>query len=115
MTSDPRIPVRFIARPEDRQATEAALTDGTAAFPPGVAVARFRPARALAGHRLGCTCCTPRGPAAEALARLFLARARGEVAFFTGIAALAESAEGAAAIRAALAGDVTAQARFREG
>ncbi|MDE2515679.1 MAG: hypothetical protein KGL12_06620 [Rhodospirillales bacterium] len=111
--NDPRIPIRFIVRPEDRLATEAAITDGAAAFPPGVAVVRFRPVRAQAGHRAGCTCCTPRGPAAEALARLFLARARGEVAFFTGIAALAESAEGAAAIRAALEGDVTAVARFR--
>lgn len=118
MPSDPnnldaRLPLRFIASPAERRAEEAVITDGDATFPDAVALARFRPARGLAAHRIGCVCCIPRGPAAEALSRLFLARARGEVAFFRGVAVLAETEAGAAAIRAVLSGDVTVAARFR--
>ena len=59
-----------------------------------------------------CRCCVPRGPVAEALGRLFLARARGEVAWFHSIAVIATPA-GEAAVRAALAGDQVAAGRFR--
>ena len=47
-----------------------------------------------------------------ALGRLFLARARGEVAWFHSIAVIATPA-GEAAVRAALAGDRVAAGRFR--
>ena len=36
----------------------------------------------LPGHAAGCACCAPRGALSQALHRLFLARARGEVPFF---------------------------------
>jgi len=49
---------------------------------------------------------------AEALGRLFLARARGEVAGFRSIAVIATPA-GEAAVRAALAGDQVSAGRFR--
>ena len=80
--ADDRIPVRF-GRPE---AGEAVLIEGDAQVAPDRPVARFRLAPGLAGHVSGCPCCVPRGPVAEALGRLFLARARGEVAWFHSIA-----------------------------
>ncbi|MDE8347216.1 MAG: hypothetical protein POH28_13745, partial [Acidocella sp.] len=58
-------------------------------------------------------CCAPRGAAAEALSRLFLARARGEVALFSRVVVMA-SAAGVALVRAALAHDAVTRARFRE-
>ncbi len=78
----------------------------------GRPVARFRLAPGLAGHAPGCACCVPRGPVAEALGRLFLARARGEVAWFRSVAVLASLA-GEAAVRAALAEDQVSAGRFR--
>jgi len=106
--ADDRVTVRF-GPPE---AADALLTDDPAVTSPARAVAHFRLAPALAGHRPGCTCCVPRGPVAEALGRLFLARARGEVAWFRAVAVLATPA-GEAAVRAALATDQLAAARFR--
>ncbi|MDE2573876.1 MAG: hypothetical protein KGL55_01045, partial [Rhodospirillales bacterium] len=58
----------------------------------------------------GCACCLPRHGAAAALGALFLARARGEVPFFRRVLAVVRDA---AAVRAALAGDVVTAARFR--
>ena len=106
--ADDRIPVRF-GQPE---AGEAVLIEGDLPLGPGRPVARFRLAAALAGHMPGCPCCVPRGPVAEALGRLFLARARGEVAWFRSIAVIATPA-GEAAVRAALAGDQVSAGRFR--
>jgi hypothetical protein len=106
--ADDRIPVRF-GRPE---AGEAVLIEGDAPVAPDRPVARFRPAPGLAGHVAGCLCCVPRGPVAEALGRLFLARARREVAWFHSIAVIATPA-GEAAVRAALAGDQVSAGRFR--
>ena len=109
--SDDRMPVRFdnamAAAPE-----VALLVEGDAVVPDGHAVARFRLASGLSGHPPGCTCCAPRGPVAEALGRLFLARARGEVAFFRSVVVVATPA-GEAAVRAALAEDQVAAGRFR--
>jgi hypothetical protein len=105
---DDRLPVRFGA-PE---ADEAVLAEGSDFVDPRRPVERFRVAPSLAGHALACACCVPRGPAAEALGRLFLARARGEVAWFRSVAVLA-TAGGEAAVRAALAEDRIAAARFR--
>lgn len=67
---------------------------------------------AARGHAAFCACCVPRGAAAAALGRLFLARARGEVAFFSRLAVAATPA-GEAAVRAALAGDPLVRARYR--
>ena len=105
--ADDRIPVRF-GQPV---ADEAALVEGDGVFP-GRPVARFRLAPGLAGHAPGCACCVPRGPVAEALGRLFLTRARGEVGWFRSIAVIATPA-GEAAVRAALARDQVSAGRFR--
>jgi len=93
----------------------ALLIEGDAPAPAGVPVARFELARfALApgGHPAGCTCCAPRGPAAEALGRLFLERARGGV-LFREVIAVVRGPDGAAAVRAAVAADPLVSARFR--
>jgi hypothetical protein len=68
---------------------------------------------AAPAHAAGCACCLPRGAVAMALTRLFLARVRGEVGFFTAVAALPASEAGAAAIRDALAQDPLIGGRYR--
>ena len=111
-TPDMRIPVRFFP-PATAGADSAWLIEGDAPAPGSGPVARFRLPTARIGHPVGCACCAPRGPVAEALSRLFLARARGEVAFFRDVLALPHDAAGAAAIRAALAQDSLLAGRFR--
>lgn len=64
------------------------------------------------GHAAGCACCTPRSTAAETLSRLFLQRARGEVAFFNRLLVVADAA-GQEAVNAALQSDPLVSARFR--
>ncbi len=66
----------------------------------------------LPGHAAGCACCAPRTPVADALARLWRARATGAAPFFSRVVVLA-SEPGAASVRAALAGDALARARYR--
>jgi hypothetical protein len=110
--SDDRVPVRLAAADTARP-DEALLVEGTAAVPWGRPLARFVPLPGVFGHAPGCTCCTPRGPVAEALGRLFLARARGEVAFFGSVVAVTATAAGEAAVRAALAEDQVSAGRFR--
>jgi hypothetical protein len=66
-------------------------------------------------HAIGCACCTPRSAVAEALGRLLLARARGEVPWFTRVVAATVTPAGEAAVRAAVAQDPIAGARFRIG
>ena len=105
---DGRLPVRF-GQPRPG---EAALIEGVGAAPVGRAVAHFRLSPARRGHVPGCACCVPRDPAAEALARLFIARARSEVAWFDAIAVVATPA-GIAAVRAALQQDQVCASRFR--
>lgn len=63
-------------------------------------------------HARGCACCLPRGALAETLGRLFLARARGEVAAFRRLVAPLEG-EAAAALSEALVSDRLLAARFR--
>jgi|HubBroStandDraft_4_1064222.scaffolds.fasta_scaffold700081_2 hypothetical protein len=121
---DARVEVRFGAA-EDAGPEDALLIEGDAPAA-GIAprdgdapadrpvVARFMlPVRAPT-HPLGCICCAPRGPVAEALSRLFLARARGEVPWFRSVVAVTRSVAGADAVRAALAADVVTTARFRQ-
>lgn len=105
--ADNRIPVHFLAPGPG----EAALVEGEAPAPDRP-VARFRLAPGLSGHPQGCACCVSRTPVAEALSRLFLARARGEVPWFRSVAVIATPA-GEAAVRAALAEDQVSAGRFR--
>ena len=108
-TSDDRIPV-LLALVEAAGADDAVLLEGDGALPPGAA-ARFSVAAGM--HGVGCVCCAPRSDAARALARLFLARARGEVPPFRRVIAATASAAGQAAVMAAVASDVLVSARFR--
>jgi hypothetical protein len=100
---DARIPVFF--------ATTASETEGVAWLVEDAAVAAWDSREA--GHVAGCTCCVARGPVAEALGRLFRARAVGEVAFFTRLGVVPASAGGEASVRQALETDGLASACYR--
>src|SRR5690242_6394703 len=84
---DDRIPVRFFrdaggeGDPACHGRGAAWLIEGDAPAPAGAAVARYT-APLSGAHAPGCRCCAARSSAAVALGRLFLARARGEVAPF---------------------------------
>ena len=106
---DARIPVIF-APATTAVDGDALLTEGDAAAPEGVPVARF--SAELPGHALGCACCAGRSPVAAALHRLFLARARGTAAFFARVV-VACGPEGEAAVRQALAEDGFVGGRYR--
>ena len=108
--SDARVPLR-LGPPSAIVAGDAVLIEGAAPVPSGHPTARFT--LPVTGHVTGCLCCLPRGPVAEALLRLFQARARGEVAFFRAVLAIAATPAGTASIRAALTEDVFVAARFR--
>lgn len=110
---DPRIVVRF-GRLDDVPSEAALLLEGDMAGPAGPPTARFE-ARARFGHPVGCACCVPRGPVAEALSRLYLARARGEAPLFGQVLVVTASSAGRAAVKDALAGDMLTRARFRIG
>jgi hypothetical protein len=117
-TLDARIPVTLVA-------DEAALAAALAAGPPAAILSEAPPpplpalAIALASfdatttHAAGCSCCAGRSPAASALDRLFQARVRNACPWFDRVVALAVTPEAAEAIRAALASDALAVARFR--
>jgi hypothetical protein len=109
---DDRVPVRF-GPASSAGPAEALLVEGEATVPAGYPVARFRLGSGIIGHPSGCACCTPRGPVADSLGRLFLARARGEVAFFRSVVAVTATPAGEAAVRAALTEDQVAAGRFR--
>jgi hypothetical protein len=121
---DGRIGVRFGAV-EDAGPEDALLIEGEAPAP-GIAprhgdppadrpvIARFTLPVRVPTHPPGCICCAPRGPVAEALGRLFLARARGELPWFRSVVAVTHGADGVDAVRAALTGDVVTTARFRQ-
>jgi hypothetical protein len=100
---DARIPVFFAEARDDSVNTGWLVED--------VAVAPW--AAAEAGHVLGCACCVARSPVAEALGRLFRARATGEVAFFTRLGIVPGDAAGEQAVRAALVNDGLASACYR--
>jgi hypothetical protein len=106
---DMRIPVVFGGIPE---AGDAVLIEGDAPAPAGFHAIRFRlPAGQT--HPIGCACCVPRGPVAEALSRAFLDRATGKAPFFKRLLVLA-GADGEAAVAAAIAEDAAASARYRQ-
>lgn len=108
---DARIPVTFLADTVCAPDT-ALLVEGDAPAQDGAAVARFAPG--LGRHAADCACCVARGAVAEALGRLFLARARGEVGFFRAVAVVCGET-GRAEVLAALAADPVVSARFRLG
>lgn len=118
---DARIPLLMVA---DEAALATVLATGKPAAllmeaPPmvkpegAVALASFD----LSGptHAAACACCAGRGPAAQALDRLFQARVRGACAWFERVVALAETEAARAEIAAALRDDAVTAARFRAG
>lgn len=112
-STDMRIPVLFGGNTA-AEAMDAWLVEDSAAPPPSGYAHRFTlpaPGFGHASHAVGCTCCTPRGPVADALARMFRARATGTAPFFKRVLVLASPA-GEAAVREALAQDVMTAARY---
>jgi len=63
-----------------------------------------------AGHMSGCACCMPRGALARSLSRLFLARVRGEMAFFREVLLVTEQDRNI--VEDELKADVLVAARF---
>jgi hypothetical protein len=109
--TDARIPLLFAA---EAAPADAQLLEGRGAAGPNIEWFTVDPAQPPSpGHAAGCTCCTPRGSAGLALARLALARARGEAPFFHRLIARTTSAEGRAAVLRALSTDPVAAARYR--
>ncbi len=109
--SDMRIPILFGGQVEPG---DAWLVEDDAEMPAqGYAVRFTLPAQRFgaAGHAPGCSCCTLRGPAADALTRMFRDRATGTSPFFKQVRVLASPA-GQAAVREALVNDVVTAARF---
>jgi hypothetical protein len=109
---DARVPVRF-GSVSGADAGSALLIEGDAPAPDGLAVARFTAGAPAGPHPPGCPCCVARSPAAVALAALFLARARGELAFFRAIVAVCCTPQGQEAVRTALEADPLVSAWFR--
>ncbi len=112
MAGDPRIPVRFGSREEAGDGC-ALLIEGAPDGPGTGPIAYFVPGPA-AGHPVGCACCVPRRPAAEALTRLFLTHARGGSPL-EGVVAVTRTSAGRRAVLDALNGDMVTKARFRLG
>ena len=109
---DARIPLRFAGVDQAGPAV-AWLIQGDAPAPPHAPVARFVLPDRPPSHPVDCACCAPRGPVADALSRLFLARARNELAFFRQVMAVPADAAGREAIVAALRDDPLLAGRFR--
>jgi hypothetical protein len=106
---DARIPLVFAdaaeAGPED-----AVLREGVGTQAPGRDWFETAPETP---HAVGCACCTPRGAAGIALARLVLARGRGQGPFFRRVVVAVRSEAGRHAVLAALEVDPLASACFR--
>ena len=115
---DARIPVSFLA---SSPALAEALAAGkpaalvtaapTGPLPNGAVSAVSFEAR-VTSHLAACACCQGRSPAAQALDRLFQARARGQSGWFDRVLVLAGDGAGEA-VRNALREDALAAARFR--
>jgi hypothetical protein len=102
-----RIPIFFGIPPH---ADDAVLVEDGQTMPPEGYAVRF--SVATRSHPFGCTCCTLRSPAADALGQMFRARATGAAPFFKRVVVVASPA-GETALREALAGDVITSARYR--
>ncbi len=105
-----RIPVLFGDIPPP-DAGDAWLLEADATAPPQAYAVRLTLPAQKFGHVGACHCCNPRGPAAEALAKLFRARATGVAPFFKRVRVVASSAT-EAALREALDQDVVTKARY---
>ncbi|QXM26402.1 hypothetical protein KO353_04330 [Elioraea tepida] len=107
---DGRIPLRVVAPEavaEDVPAETAVVAP--AGLPVGAAAVVERLGPAPRRHAIGCPCCfAPRGALANALSRLFVRRARGEVGFFREVFVALPGEEVEEAF-----GDVLVSARFR--
>ncbi|HQT39892.1 MAG TPA: hypothetical protein PK231_10735 [Acidocella sp.] len=90
--------------------TDAVLAEAGHQVPSDTYAVTFAPGKP--GHVIGCTCCTPRGPVADALTAMFRARATGKAPFFHRVVVLA-SPEGEAVVREAVVSDVVSAARYR--
>ena len=116
---DARVPVEVV--PDLQALTTALAAGGPAALlstgptpsglPAGLVARESYDPDAV--HAVACTCCAGRPAAAAALDRLFLARVRGTVPWFSRVLALVGPAAGHAALDTALAGDAVTAARFR--
>jgi hypothetical protein len=110
MFIDARIPVVF-GELADARAEDALLIDGDETAPEGRIVVRITQ-NATPAHATGCVCCVPRSAAGSALAGLFLARGRGDIAYFRRVFAVTPNP---AAIIAAIDDDNLASGWFRIG
>jgi hypothetical protein len=99
---DARIPVFFASAPAEAEGVAWLVEDAAAAW-----------GGDAAGHVIGCTGCAARSPVADALGRLFRARAVGEVAFFTRLGVVPSGDAGRASVRQALETDGLASACYR--
>ena len=115
MDADDRVTLNF-GRLADAGPGDAVLYDGArgvAALPVGVPMAKFVPdntCNTLINHSIGCNCCGGRDQAALALAGLFMARARGEVEYFSRVVG---DVGDVSLVRAVLEHDLFVRARFR--
>lgn len=108
MTDDARILVvpATAATAGGGHGTTAFVVGAGAPAAAGAAVERL--AASVPGHGAACACCTPRAALVDALHRLFIRRARGEVPFFRRVVVAATEAEIVAAL-----GDPLVASRFR--
>ena len=115
MDADDRVTLIF-GQLADARPGDAVLYDGArgdAVPSKDVPVASFAPdttRNTLIDHSIGCRCCGGRDPAALALAGLFLARARGEVGYFSRVVV---DVGDVSLVRAMLEHDLFVRARFR--
>lgn len=111
---DARIPVTLAAPGDAAGALDAAmLVEAGLAAPEAAFTERFDPAaHGLGCADPGCVGCAPRAPAALALDRLFLARARGQAPFFRRVVVVS-APQRHAALAAMLREDAVVSARFR--
>ena len=110
MATDLRIPVMFIdpaAIAAILRADDAVLAEDGIVAPPAGLVVRFSMAAVI--HVLRCNCCAGRPAAVQALATMFLARARGEGLFFRRVIAIVHDRT---LVRRLLEDDVVTRARF---
>jgi hypothetical protein len=110
MHIDARIPVVF-GTIDQLGPDDALLIEGDAVAPEGRVVVRLA-AEATPSHAIGCVCCVPRSAAGSALAGLFLARGRGDVAYFRRVLAVTEDRD---AVSEAIENDMLASGWFRKG
>ena len=106
---DARIPLVF-ADAKPTGPGDAVLREGVGAPAPGLDWFEAGPE---SRHPVGCACCAQRSEAGMALARLLLARGRGDGLFFGRVVVVAHSEAGRQAVLSALAADPLVSACFK--